>query len=74
MQNKLIPSAEYRTTMLGGDQEEKSYNCYTLGLEARPFINTSIFTDLGWMFYKNIDNSTEDSITTTWHLTFSQRF
>lgn len=74
MQNKLIPSAEYRTTMLGGDQEEKSYNYYTLGLEARPFINTSIFTDLGWMFYKNIDNSTEDSITTTWHLTFSQRF
>lgn len=74
MQNKLIPWAEYRTTTLGGDQAKQAYNYLTFGLDARPFTNTIISTNLGWQIYSNSDVDDVDYTTTAWHMTINQRF
>jgi hypothetical protein len=72
--NMVIPWAEYRTTQLGGDQNQQVYNYVTLGADARPLDSTTISTSLGWQIYGNKDLPNVDYSTTAWRLTVSYRF
>jgi len=72
--NMIIPWAEYRTTMLGGDQNQQSYNYVTLGADARPLESTTVSTSLGWQIYGNDDQEKVGYSTTAWRLNVSYRF
>lgn len=72
--NKIKPWTEYRFIGLGGDQEEQSYNFITLGIEARPLLNTNVSSNLGWHLYDNKETSDLDYKRLMWSLNLSQRF
>ncbi len=72
--NMIIPWAEYRTTLLGGDQDQQTYNYVTIGADARPLESITASTSLGWQMYGNNDVNNVDYSTTVWHLNLSYRF
>lgn len=73
--NKILrPYFQWRLLSLGGDQDPQSYNYYTLGVEAFPWKNLSVSTELGKQYYKNKDNSSLDNDSLTWRLLLNQRF
>ncbi len=73
-ENKLKPYVQFRRVNLGGDQDTQSYNYYTFGLEAFPWMNTTVSTSLGVSSYTNDVNSNLDDSVTTWRLLLTQRF
>lgn len=73
-ENMLVPWAEYRTTLLGGDQEKQTYNYISLGADARPIESVTVSTSLGWQIYSNKDIDNVDYTTTAWRLNVSYHF
>lgn len=71
---RIVPWAEYKLTNLSGIQPHQNINYLALGVDARPYVNTSVSTSLGWHIYGNKDISDADYTTTIWHLNLSQRF
>ena len=73
--NKILrPFFQWRLLSLSGDQNPQSYNYYTLGVEAFPWKNLSVSTELGKQYYKNNDDSSQDYDNLTWRLLLNQRF
>lgn len=72
--DKLIPYFQYRLVNLTGDQQDQSFNYYTLGLEAFPIRNLSICTDVSKKYYTNKVNNLQNSDTLTWKFLLTQRF
>lgn len=73
--NKILrPFFQWRLLSLSGDQDPQSYNYYTLGVEAFPWKNLSVSTELGKQYYKNDNNSSLDTDSLSWRLLLNQRF
>ena len=73
--NKILrPYFQWRMLSLSGDQDPQSYNYYNLGVEAFPWRNLSISTELGKQYYSNDNDSTRDYDNLTWRLLLNQRF
>jgi hypothetical protein len=74
LKDRLIPYFQYRLVNLTGDQQDQSFNYYTLGLEAFPIRDLSISTDLSKKYYTNQDNNLANNDTLTWRFLITQRF
>jgi len=72
--DKLIPYADFKTTVLGGDQQNQSYQFFNVGARYMPLEQTSIMSSLGFKNYANSDYSSSNYNSVTWNLNISQRF
>ncbi|MBN2830079.1 MAG: hypothetical protein JXR56_07145, partial [Candidatus Cloacimonetes bacterium] len=70
---KLVPYADVKLVMLGGDQEQ-SFNYFNLGAKYNPWKNTRVATNLRLKNYSNSDVDNIDYSEINWNLYISQRF
>lgn len=71
---KFVPRLVYRTQRLSGDQGKQAYNYWIMGLEANPWRNVSLSTDLGTRNYTNAENTSLNTNSLTWSLSLTQKF
>jgi len=74
LDNRIKPFTNYRMVSLGGDQDKRNYGYFTLGVEAYPFQDFSLTSDVAFNSFSS-DNDTEtDYNSTTWRVFLTQRF
>lgn len=71
---KFRPFLQFRNQSLTGDGAEQTYQYLSYGVEAYPWKNLSVRTDLSHNSYKNAADSSLDNRDLVWRLTLNQRF
>ncbi len=74
LDEKLTPFADFKTTVLGGDQNKQAYQLINLGARYFPLEQTTISTNLGFKSYSNSSKNNCDYNSVSWNLSLSQRF
>jgi len=73
-EDKIKPYTNYRIVSASGAQGDRSYQYYTLGVEAYPIKSLSVNTNIALTDFNNKDNTPGDYSNFIWRVLLSQRF
>jgi hypothetical protein len=73
-EDKIKPYTNYRIVSASGAQGDRSYQYYTLGVEAYPIKSLSVNTNIALTDFNNKDNIPGDYSNFIWRVLLSQRF
>ncbi len=74
MDDRLKPYFIFSNKSFNGDSDTRNITIFRLGTNYNFYRNTKLYTDFGYVKYKNKQNSSNDNSSLNWNLTLSYKF